>query len=93
MYLAKVPGLADDLIEEHTDDGKGRCRGCPSQTHGMPQHPCNIRLLADAAASIRRTWIRRGQLDTVVPARIVQHLAAMDRDEDEAGQDGAMPIR
>jgi hypothetical protein len=53
------PGMAERLIAEHEDDGRGRCRGCPvGGQRGQHSWPCTIRQAAEEAESIAQ---RRGR--------------------------------
>lgn len=48
--IAQLPGLAERLTVEHTDDGTGRCRVCKlGAQRGFSVWPCSIRIVADAA--------------------------------------------
>jgi len=54
------PGMADRLIAEHSDDGRGRCRGCPvGGQRGQHTWPCTIRQAADEAERIERARTAR----------------------------------
>ena len=48
-------GMSERLIDEHRDDGRGRCRACPvGGQRGQHSWPCTIRLAADEADRIER---------------------------------------
>lgn len=49
--LATMPELCHRLLERHTADGSGRCRGCTSAGTGSPAAvwPCALRILAQQA--------------------------------------------
>jgi hypothetical protein len=50
-FIAAEPGMAAQLLAQHTDDGTGRCRVCSSGAQsGHYQHPCAIWLAADEAS-------------------------------------------
>jgi len=54
------PGMAERLIAEHADDGRGRCRGCPvGGQRGQHSWPCTIRQAADEAERIERARTAR----------------------------------
>jgi len=54
------PGMSERLIDEHQDDGRGRCRACPvGGQRGQQSWPCTIRQAADTAERIERA--RRGR--------------------------------
>jgi len=54
------PGMAERLIAEHADDGRGRCppTGHPRQ-RGQHSWPCTIRQAADEAERIERARTAR----------------------------------
>jgi hypothetical protein len=55
QMILNQPGMAERLIAEHTDDGSGRCRGCPvGGQRGLHAWPCTLRLAAEEAQRIRR---------------------------------------
>lgn len=40
------------LLEEHTEDGDGRCCGCRSAVRPAPRWPCRIAVLATTAQAL-----------------------------------------
>jgi hypothetical protein len=55
------PGMAERLIAEHQDAGRGRCCGCPvGGQRGQHSWPCTIRQAAEEAESIAQ---RRGRAE------------------------------
>ena len=55
QFIVDNPGLADALLAEHVDDGRGYCRACSlGAQHGYHRHPCNIRCAAERARRIER---------------------------------------
>jgi hypothetical protein len=53
MMLANQPGLPQRMLDEHTDDGRGRCRGCRWHDRPQPRFPCTLRTHAEAAARLQ----------------------------------------
>ena len=54
--ILSPPGMAKRLMEEHSDDGSGRCRGCPvGGQRGRHAWPCTIYRAAEEAARIEST--------------------------------------
>jgi hypothetical protein len=48
-------GMAARLIEEHVDDGSGRCRGCPvGGQRGRHSWPCTLRQAAETAEKLQQ---------------------------------------
>jgi hypothetical protein len=55
QFIVNNPGLADALLAEHIDDGRGYCRACAlGAQRGYHRHPCNIRCTAERARQIER---------------------------------------
>jgi hypothetical protein len=55
QFIVNSPGLAEALIAEHIDDGRGYCRACAlGAQRGYHQHPCNIRCAAERVRQIKR---------------------------------------
>ena len=55
QMILSQPGMAVRLIDEHVDDGSGRCRGCPvGGQRGLHAWPCTLRLAAEEAQRIDR---------------------------------------
>jgi hypothetical protein len=53
QMILSQSGMAARLIEEHVDDGSGRCRGCPvGGQRGRHSWPCTLRLAAEEAQRI-----------------------------------------
>jgi hypothetical protein len=60
--LAGFPGLVDQLLATHLDDGRGRCLGCAKTLSIRPSWPCGPREHARLAqerilARRQRRWI------------------------------------
>ncbi len=54
--IVSQPGMAERLMEEHSDDGRGRCRGCPvGGQRGRHSWPCTLHRAAVEAARIEGT--------------------------------------
>jgi hypothetical protein len=54
MILSQ-PGMAERLMAEHSDDGRGRCRGCPvGGQRGRHAWPCTIYQAAEEAQRLER---------------------------------------
>jgi hypothetical protein len=52
-FVLRHPGLADRLIAEHFDDGRGYCRACGlGAQRGFHRFPCDIRRTADTAKEL-----------------------------------------
>jgi hypothetical protein len=52
-FILRNPGLADRLIAEHVDDGRGYCRMCAlGAQRGYFRFPCDIRRMAEAAKEL-----------------------------------------
>lgn len=50
VFIAGEPGMAQRLLDVHTDDGTGRCRSCAvGAGHGRHAWPCTIHRAAAAA--------------------------------------------
>lgn len=60
LLTARWPDLRARLLDEHTDDGNGRCRGCRVPGYGTPgaHWPC---LLATLAVEAQRRATGRGR--------------------------------
>jgi hypothetical protein len=55
QMILSQPGMAERLIAEHADDGRGRCRGCPvGGQRGRHSWPCTIRQAAEEAQKLER---------------------------------------
>jgi hypothetical protein len=55
QMILSQPGMAARMIEEHADDGRGRCRGCPvGGQRGQQAWPCTLRLAAEEAQRIQK---------------------------------------
>jgi hypothetical protein len=55
QMILSQSGMAVRLIEEHVDDGSGRCRACPvGGQRGRHAWPCTLRLAAEEAQRIGR---------------------------------------
>ena len=55
QMILSQPGMAARLIDEHADDGRGRCRGCPvGGQRGRHSWPCTIRQAAEEAQKLDR---------------------------------------
>lgn len=53
QFIVDTPGLADALLAEHVDDGRGYCRACTlGAQRGYHRHPCTIRCTAERARQI-----------------------------------------
>lgn len=48
-FIACRPDTRDVLLDEHADDGAGRCRTCWGPVSGRARFPCVIRLAAAVA--------------------------------------------
>ena len=60
QMILSQPGMAERLIAEHGDDGRGHCRVCTlGGQRGQHSWPCTIRQAADEAESIAER--RRGR--------------------------------
>ena len=44
--LAGYAGLPAQLLDDHRDDGAGRCAACAWWEHSRPAHPCPTRSAA-----------------------------------------------
>ncbi len=54
-FMVRNAGLAEALIGEHTDDGRGYCRACAlGAQRGYRRFPCDIRRTAEQAREIER---------------------------------------
>jgi hypothetical protein len=55
QMILSQPGMSARLIDEHSDDGCGRCRGCPvGGQRGRHSWPCTIRQAAEEAQKLER---------------------------------------
>ena len=55
QMILSQPGMAERLIAEHADDGRGRCRGCPvGGQRGRHSWPCTIWQAAEEAQKLDR---------------------------------------
>jgi hypothetical protein len=52
--LAGMPDVVVRLLQDHRDDGAGRCRACTSPGRGIPNAhwPCGIAAVAGLAAGL-----------------------------------------
>lgn len=56
QFIVNNPGLADALIAQHVDDGRGYCRACAlGAQRGYQRFRCDIRRTADRAREIERS--------------------------------------
>ncbi|GEL21004.1 hypothetical protein PA7_48410 [Pseudonocardia asaccharolytica DSM 44247 = NBRC 16224] len=59
-FMVQNPGLADALIGQHTDEGRGYCQTCAlGAQHGYRRYPCDIRRMAEHAREIERDHAKR----------------------------------
>ena len=55
QMILSQSGMAARLIEEHVDDGSGRCSGCPvGGQHGRHSWPCTLWQAAEEATKLQR---------------------------------------
>jgi hypothetical protein len=47
--LAQLPGVAVQLLQRHTADATGHCRGCQLPQAGLTRWPCTLWLIATTA--------------------------------------------
>lgn len=47
------PEATQRMVNEHTPDRSGHCRGCPHAGTSTPVHPCRMRLIGEAAERLR----------------------------------------
>lgn len=53
QFIVNNPGLADALLAEHVDDGRGYCRACAlGAQRGYQRFKCEIRRTAERARQI-----------------------------------------
>lgn len=50
-FLVAQPTATARLLAQHTDDGRGYCRGCSCSQGGRPKWPCTIHHYATEAAA------------------------------------------
>lgn len=47
--IATLPGVADQLLADHVNDGRGYCKGCALPQAGLARWPCTLHAVAKAA--------------------------------------------